>query len=125
MSDGDRFTYSGNFVNSQFGGDGSTFEQNIGGGHNTAAGADPQRIGPLIDELLRLVAEHSGSVDHPERARRDAEEILNEVARPEEERDSGRIADAFRRLRARLEPIAAFAQTLGGLAEALRAIIPG
>ena len=47
------------------------------------------------------------------------------MARPEEERDTGRIADAFKRLRARLRSIAEFAEPLGRIAEALSAIIPG
>ena len=55
--------------------------------------------------------------------RRDAEEILNEVARPAERRDTGRIADAFKRLCVRLQPIAEFTDFLDRIAEALNVII--
>lgn len=125
MSDGDKFPYSGNFAYSQFGGDRSSFVQNIVGEQSANVGADLQRVGPLIRQLLDVVAEHADRIERPEHARRDAEEILDEVARPEEKRDTGRIADAFRRLRARLQPVAEFAEPLGRIAEALSAIIPG
>ena len=117
--------YSGSFAYSQFGGDRSTFVQHIGAGPNPAEETDLERLRPLIGELLDLLAAHADRVDHPERARRDAEEILDETARQEEERDPGRIAGAWQRLRARLEPIAQFTEVLGRIAQALQSIIPG
>jgi hypothetical protein len=124
MTEGEKFNYSGDFANSQFGGDGSSFTQNFAGGQEVALGADVERVGSLIRELMALIPAHADRIDHPERAGRDAEEILNEVAQPEEERDPGRVADAFKRLRARLLPIAEFSESLGRIAEAIGRIIP-
>ncbi|GAA4967673.1 hypothetical protein HD597_003755 [Nonomuraea thailandensis] len=47
----------------------------------------------LLTDLMARVAAHSTEIDHPERAGRDAEEILTEAARPAAERDTGRLAD--------------------------------
>ncbi|MEV1000010.1 hypothetical protein [Nonomuraea sp. NPDC050202] len=122
-SDKDKYTYSGTFTGSQFGGPGSHFTQNVNTG---GQGADPDlvRLQALLTDLMARVAVHSTEIDHPERAGRDAEEILTEAARPAAERDTGRLADAFRRLRDRLRPIADFADSLSKLADLLTKFLP-
>ncbi|MFC5833619.1 hypothetical protein [Nonomuraea insulae] len=123
MTDKDKYTYSGTFTGSQFGGPGSHFTQNV-----TTSGrpADPNlgQLQALLTDLMARVAAHSTEIDHPERAGRDAEEILTEAARPAAERDTGRLADAFRRLRDRLRPIADFADSLSKLADLLTKFLP-
>ncbi|MEV4012494.1 hypothetical protein AB0J35_18495 [Nonomuraea angiospora] len=123
MTDKDKYTYSGTFTGSQFGGPGSHFTQNV---TTSGRSADPNlvQLQALLTDLMARVAAHSTEIDHPERAGRDAEEILIEVARPAAERDIGRLADAFRRLRDRLRPIADFADSLSKLADLLTKFLP-
>ncbi|MEU4541203.1 hypothetical protein AB0G15_40860 [Streptosporangium sp. NPDC023825] len=123
MTDKDKYTYSGTFTGSQFGGDGSHFTQHVTAG-GQATDPDLVRLQALLTDLMAHVAARSGEIDHPERAGRDAEEILSEAARPAAERDTGRIADAFRRLRDRLRPVADFADSLSKLADLLAKFIP-
>ncbi|MBB6547172.1 hypothetical protein [Nonomuraea rubra] len=123
MTDEDKYTYSGTFTGSQFGGPGSHFTQNV---TTSGPSADPNlvQLQALLTDLMARVAAHSTEIDHPERAGRDAEEILTEAARPAAERDTGRLADAFRRLRDRLRPIADFADSLSKLADLLTKFLP-
>lgn len=115
-----RYTYSGTFTNAQFGGAGSRFTQHV----TTAAAAAPtDELRALIGDLMALIEVHSDRIDQPDRAARDAEEIVSEAGRPSETRDPSRISDAFRRLRARLGPIAEFAESLGKIADALAKVI--
>ncbi|MEU4513880.1 hypothetical protein AB0G05_30640 [Nonomuraea wenchangensis] len=119
----DKYTYSGTFTGSQFGGAGSHFTQHVMAG-GQAADPDVARLQALLTDLMARVAARSGEIDHPERAARDADELVGEVARPAAERDPGRIADAFRRLRDRLRPVADFADSLSKLADLLTKFIP-
>ncbi|WP_336216671.1 hypothetical protein [Nonomuraea sp. LPB2021202275-12-8] len=123
MTDKGKQTYSGTFTGSQFGGAGSHFTQHVMGG-GPAADPDLVSLEALLKDLMAHVAARSGEIDHPERAGRDADEILSEAARPAADRDTGRIADAFRRLRDRLRPVADFADSLGKLAELLTKFVP-
>jgi hypothetical protein len=115
--------YSGTFTGSQFGGDRSKFTQNSTTTSDADTAARLQELRSLITELLALIAAHADEIDHPERARRDAEEIMIEVARPAGTRDGGRVAHAFERLGARLGPIAGFTESIGKIAEFLGKII--
>ncbi|NJP95095.1 hypothetical protein HCN51_37615 [Nonomuraea sp. FMUSA5-5] len=122
----DSYTYSGTFTGSQFGGPGSHFTQHVTTSGQSAAGPDPDlvRLEALLADLMTRVAARSDEIDHPERAGRDAQELLDEAARPAAERDTSRIADAFRRLRDRLRPVADFADSLAKLADLLTKFLP-
>ncbi|MGR6912851.1 hypothetical protein ACU635_01170 [[Actinomadura] parvosata] len=119
----DKYTYSGTFTGSQFGGPGSHFTQNVTTSGQSAA-PDLVRLEALLADLMSRVAARSDEIDHPERAGRDAQELLAEAARPAAERDTSRIADAFRRLRDRLRPVADFADSLAKLADLLTKFLP-
>lgn len=118
----DKFIYSGNFTNNQFGGDNSTFIQNNAPG--TGGDPDVERLRSLIDELTLLISRYADRIDRPEHARRDADDIIREIEQPAEDRDTGRISDAFRRLRTKLQPVAELSESMGKIADFLAKIIP-
>lgn len=67
----------------------------------------------LATELRALIEQHAASLDQPERARRDAAEVAEELGLPGEEQDRDRLSDTIKRLAARVASI-------GVLAEATR-----
>ncbi len=104
---------------------GGTFTGNIAVGDNAtinvvgaAPATEPAR---LARELRALVDANAGALDQPDRARRDAAEIADELARPEPEQDRDRLADTLNRLAGRVTSVAALVEAV----EALRKLLFG
>ncbi|GAA4069604.1 hypothetical protein GCM10022248_42430 [Nonomuraea soli] len=65
----------------------------------TIGSAQGTELAALLDRLEQLLTEHAEQVDEPERARRDAQDVRQELA--EADPDRSRILDALRRLSVR------------------------
>jgi hypothetical protein len=122
VTENSRFSYRGNFTNSQFGGDGAQFNQNNA---SSEALSDTEQLRAAITQLSTLIQAHADQIENPERARRDADEIFAEAERPSDERDPSRISDALQRLRTRLEPIAGITESIEKIVEPLGRLLAG
>ncbi|NUT39142.1 MAG: hypothetical protein HOV86_04065 [Thermoactinospora sp.] len=85
----------------------------------THAGNSPERaeIAALLDRLERLLAEHAGQVEEPERAARDAGDVRQELA--EADPDRSRVLDALRRLSVRAGEVTAIVEVVDRIRELL------
>lgn len=84
---------------------------------NYAAGGEGNATGRLARDLQTLIEQHAGSLEKPELARRDAEEVAEELARPADEQDSDRLSDTIKRLAGRVASVSALAEATKRLAE--------
>jgi hypothetical protein len=107
----------GTFTNANIGGQGSRFS--LPRDNEDTSG----QLRKLVAELITLINQHAPSLDRPALARRDAEEILAESERSDEDRDSGRLLDALRRLGERLSSVATLAEAVGKVAHVVGKLV--
>ncbi|MBC6460340.1 DUF5955 family protein [Actinomadura sp. HBU206391] len=81
-------------------------------------GTSPEVVDAL-DRLERLLGRHEGSLAEPVKARRDLADIREEAG--QRDRDDGRLADALRRLAARVTAVGVLAEAVRQLGVDLRA----
>ncbi|WP_119726973.1 DUF5955 family protein [Thermomonospora amylolytica] len=109
----------------QIGGNANISGSQIASGRNVhqtqhvEQGGDVSAVEQAIARIAELLERHRAEIDEPHRARRDLEDIQEEVAEAEPDRE--RVAHALQRLGTRVAGIAVLAQAVADLA----ALLPG
>ncbi|HEY9522847.1 MAG TPA: DUF5955 family protein [Thermopolyspora sp.] len=80
----------------------------------TSAQDEPVR---LARELRALIDANAAALDHPERVRRDADDLTEELSRPAGEQDRDRLSDTLKRLAARVTSVTALVEAVTKLRE--------